>query len=184
VRRFQSCLTLDEVETSLVRAVLSLESVHASIGLEVQESTKQASALSCVVWLSSKMSHPLGKLKSRSLPGPSLKLATLNQLVGLSPFSLLGPALTPIAYRTISRPVDVGVSSGWSARRPMSCIRASEWAGEVEKARAPLRTRGTERAANIVMWMDVFKRCSWSCRALSRRKTRRDRQASINQRRP
>lgn len=103
--------------------------------------------------------HPLGKLRSRSLPGPSLKLATLNQLVALSPFSFLGPPLTPRAYRTISRPVDVGVSSGWSARRPMSCIRASEWAGEVEKARAPLRTRGAERAANIVMDVDVYKRC-------------------------
>jgi hypothetical protein len=65
--------------------------------------------------------------------------------------------LTPRAYRTISRPVDVGVSSGWSARRPMICIRASEWAGEVEKARAPLRARGMERAANIVMRMVVYE---------------------------
>lgn len=100
-------------------------------------------------------SHPLGRPSSTSLVGPSVKLATLNQLVCLSPVSFFGPPLTPRAYLTISRPVDVGVSSGWSARRPMSCMRASECAGEVEKARAPLRARGTERAANMMVFMVV-----------------------------
>lgn len=130
------------------------------------------------------MSHPLGKLKSRSLPGPSVKLATLNQLVALSPFSFLGPLLTPRAYRTISRPVDVGVSSGWSARRPMSCMRASEWAGEVEKARAPLRARGAERAANILMWMDVYKRCRSKLSSSWIWETRRDAKHQSTKRRP
>ena len=41
--------------------------------------------------------HPFGKLSNKSRPGPSLKLATLNQLVGLFPLSSLEPVLTPRA---------------------------------------------------------------------------------------
>lgn len=79
---------------------------------------------------------PFGKPSKKSLCGPSEKLATLNQLVALFPFSSFGPVLTPSEYLTSSRPVDVGVSSGWSARRPMSCIFARGRAGVVENARA------------------------------------------------
>jgi len=56
-------------------------------------------------------------------------------------------------------------------------MRASEWAGDVEKARAPLRTRGTERAANIVMVDDCAQEMQppkLSVEALQAWKTRRD----------
>src|ERR1700712_3357510 len=80
--------------------------------------------------------HPFGSPSKTSLDGPSVKLATRNQLVARLPLSSRGPELTPSAYRIISRPVDVGVASGVSARRPMSCIRARELGDVVVKVRA------------------------------------------------
>ena len=95
--------------------------------------------------------YPLGKLNSRSLDGPSMKLATLNQLTGLLPFSSFGPLLTPKENLEMSRPVDVGDSSGWSARRPIICIRASERGADVEKARTAEAARGSVRKACILL---------------------------------
>lgn len=90
-------------------------------------------------------SYPLGKLSNKSRCGPSEKLDTLNQLTDLVPSSALGPVETPRVYRTNSRPVDVGMSSGVSARRPMSCIFARGRGELVEKARRLEAARGNRR---------------------------------------
>lgn len=90
-------------------------------------------------------SYPLGRLSNKSRCGPSAKLETLNQLTDLVPSSALGPVGTPRAYRTNSRPVDVGMSSGVSARRPMSCIFARGRGMLVEKERRLEVARGSWR---------------------------------------
>jgi hypothetical protein len=95
------------------------------------------------------ITHPFGKLKSKSFCGPSEKLATLNQLTPLLPFSSFDPVLTPTAYLITSRPVEVGLTAGVSASLPMSCIFASDLGVVVENARAPARGRA-ERRENIV----------------------------------
>jgi hypothetical protein len=97
--------------------------------------------------------HPFGKPNSMSLCGPSMKVETRNQLVGLLPASSFGPLLTPSANRVTLWPVDVGVSSGWSARRPMICILASGRVVLVEKARTAEveAARGSVRRDCIVV---------------------------------
>lgn len=95
------------------------------------------------------LTHPLGKLVSKSLCGPSTKLARLNQLTFLFPFSSLVPLLTPSEYLITSRPVEVGLIEGVSARRPISCIFARERGVLVLKARAAARGQAEERSANI-----------------------------------
>lgn len=114
--------------------------------------------------------HPFGKLISRSLCGPSAKLATLNQLVLRFPFSSLAPLLTPRAYRITSRPVDVGVAAGVSAKRPMSCILARARGEEVLNARAAEGNR--ERAREIDMVGDVRGRAGVGGRTEGRREWR------------
>jgi hypothetical protein len=99
--------------------------------------------------ISMRITHPLGKLKSKSFCGPSEKLATLNQLTPLLPFSSFEPVLTPTAYLITSRPVEVGLTAGVSASLPISCIFASDLGVVVENARAPARGRA-ERRENIV----------------------------------
>lgn len=84
-----------------------------------------------------------------------MKLAILNQLTALLPLSSLGPPLTPMLYLTISRPVDVGMSSGVSARRPMSCIFARGRGTVVEKARMEEAARGSVR--KDCMFADVVR---------------------------
>lgn len=102
-----------------------------------------------VLFLSIAITHPFGRLNSRSFCAPSEKLATLNQLTGLLPFSSLDPVLTPMAYLITSRPVEVGLAAGVSASLPMSCIFASDLGVVVEKARAPARGSALRRE-NIV----------------------------------
>jgi hypothetical protein len=98
------------------------------------------------------ITHPFGKLNSKSFCAPSEKLATLNQLTPLLPFSSLEPVLTPMAYLITSRPVEVGLTEGVSASLPMSCIFASERGVVVEKARALARGRAVRRENIVVVW--------------------------------
>jgi len=93
----------------------------------------------------------LGNPSKKSLCAPSEKLATRNQLVALCPASSFGPALTPSAYLINSRPVDVGVASGVSARRPINCMRASWFGVVVEKDRRG--ARGMREASRVVVNM-------------------------------
>lgn len=161
-------LTLQQVESSAL-LVFHLVRIHARICLDVELSTgfnTSALALLLPCHPTSYTTHPLGKLNSRSLCGPSSKkLATRNQLTPLSPFASLGPELTPSAYRTISLPLAVGNSSGVSARRPISCIFARGRGAVVEKARAARSgwkrrrdcifddvTLGLEMVLNVAIW--------------------------------
>lgn len=103
-----------------------------------------------------RFTHPLGKLSSRSFWGPSEKLATLNQLTPLLPFSSLEPVLTPTAYLITSRPVEVGLTAGVSASLPISCIFASDLGVVVEKARAPAARGRALRRANILNALSLW----------------------------
>jgi len=178
--RQRNCIdrTLKKVERCAVGSILCLIRVHLCFGLDVHQcagiavsyricvisrsavpASDHPSPLTAVALLDTPsapaQTHPLGKLSNRSLCAPSEKLATLNQLTGLFPLSSFLPELTPIAYLMSSRPVDVGITSGVSARRPMSCIFASDLGVEVEKARA-LGARMAVRRACMLTAIDCW----------------------------
>lgn len=95
------------------------------------------------------ITHPLAKLVSNSLLGPSpSKLVIANQLVLRLSF---GPLFVATLYFTISCPVLVACTSGVSARRPIMEMRASWEEGVVLKARVAGRAKRALRRANILL---------------------------------
>jgi hypothetical protein len=157
VRWVPSCAWNESIfaSASMYMRVLHIKSAIITHIPHSHPSRDQCSKHICPLLVQSRITHPLGKLKSKSFCGPSEKLATLNQLTPLLPFSSFEPVLTPTAYLITSRPVEVGLTEGVSASLPMSCIFARALGVVVEKARAP--ARGTaDRRANILVVCGYF----------------------------
>lgn len=159
--------TLNNIEAAAGLAVGILVGASAGITLDKdggaakrREKNRQQSNWAAAVATANTSTYPLGRVRRKSLRGPSAKLVTRNQEVWrLS----LGPELLATAYLMISRPDWVGTTSGVSARLPMMEMRAMARGDEVVKERlADAEGAATRRKSMEDILCDFF-RLEYAC---------------------